>query len=229
MPTIQGKARIEDWFTLIATRIARLNPDDTPAGCSVRPRTRAPIRRRGPSSSRRRGAKIMGKATMARSSSLRIRADLRRGVPAAASRERPVDLVHLSHQTMGDAALEREVLGLLARQISPFSGRLDARGRDERRRVAHALKGACLNVGAFRLATGGRSSGERPALVEALGGFETEMTVAGRFRRRSPAPLSHRLADRPGRGPRTHRLTIFRGSFYRTVPDRARRRPTPVR
>jgi HPt (histidine-containing phosphotransfer) domain-containing protein len=117
---------------------------------------------------------------MTRSSSLRIQ-PIFDEAPAAASRERPVDLVHLSHQTMGDEALECEILGLLARQISTFSGRLATAGAEERRRVAHALKGACLNVGAFRLATAAEALECDPNSSSALGGFEAEMTVAADF------------------------------------------------
>lgn len=119
---------------------------------------------------------------MARTSSLRrepvFSADL--SAPTR-SHERPVDLVHLSHQTMGDGALEREVLGLLARQISSFTGRLEASGPAERLRVAHALKGASLNVGAFRLARNAEALERAPSCAEALAGFEREMAVAAAF------------------------------------------------
>lgn len=103
------------------------------------------------------------------------------GLPAASSHERPVDLVHLSHQTMGDAALEREVLGLLARQIASLSHRLDHAHAEERRRMAHAMKGACLNVGAFRLARAAEAFETDPEGSNALGGFQAEMAVASGF------------------------------------------------
>ncbi|KQT53269.1 hypothetical protein ASG43_18790 [Aureimonas sp. Leaf454] len=118
---------------------------------------------------------------MPRSSSLRIEPIFAPDIPAVASRERPVDLVHLSHQTMGDAALEREVLGLLGRQLNAVSGRLDGAELDERHRVAHALKGACLNVGAFRLARAAEALESHPASIEALRGFETEMRTTALF------------------------------------------------
>lgn len=82
---------------------------------------------------------------------------------------------------MGDLALEREVLGLLARQISGFSGRLERAETEERRRVAHALRGACLNVGAFRLATAAKRLEDDPGSASAFDGFEREMTVTAAF------------------------------------------------
>lgn len=82
---------------------------------------------------------------------------------------------------MGDTALEREVLGLLARQIGSFSGRLEKAAQPERLRVAHALKGAALNVGAFRLARAAEALEHFPSSDEALAGFEAEMVVTSDF------------------------------------------------
>lgn len=117
---------------------------------------------------------------MARTSSLR-REPAFPAVAVTSSHERPVDLVHLSHQTMGDTGLEREVLGLLARQIATFSGRLESATDPERARVAHALKGGALNLGAFRLARAAEALEHAPASAEALAGFERELMVTGDF------------------------------------------------
>lgn len=66
---------------------------------------------------------------------------------------RPVDLVHLSKQTMGDRDLEREVLFLFASQASTYLVQAgDAASREEVIRVAHTIKGAARSIGAGDLA-----------------------------------------------------------------------------
>lgn len=68
------------------------------------------------------------------------------------SRRRPVDLVHLARQTMGDRALETEVLGLMLRQIESLRAAFPSAGMDRRVQIAHAMSGAARNLGAFPLA-----------------------------------------------------------------------------
>jgi HPt (histidine-containing phosphotransfer) domain-containing protein len=67
--------------------------------------------------------------------------------------ERPIDLVHLARQTLGDPELEREVLGLFVVQARAVIGMLGEAG-DQRRRMelAHTLKGSARSVGAWRVA-----------------------------------------------------------------------------
>ncbi len=64
-----------------------------------------------------------------------------------------IDRRHLARYTLGNAALEREVLGLFIDQIpktlSQFDGAEDDAGRI---RAAHTLKGSARAVGAQRLA-----------------------------------------------------------------------------
>jgi len=66
---------------------------------------------------------------------------------------RPVDLVHLSRQTLGDRDLEREVLTLFERQSITMIQRLKhattARTWAE---AAHTLKGSARGIGAFAVA-----------------------------------------------------------------------------
>lgn len=64
---------------------------------------------------------------------------------------RPIDLEHLSRQTMGDRALEQEVLALFSRQLGAMRDGMAKADADERRRLAHALKGSARGVGAFAL------------------------------------------------------------------------------
>ena len=65
---------------------------------------------------------------------------------------RPIDLVHLGRQTMGDRALEEEILKLFARQALSMRDDLMTATGTARLRLAHTLKGSALSVGAFVLA-----------------------------------------------------------------------------
>ena len=66
-----------------------------------------------------------------------------------------VDLVHLSHQTLGDNALERELLSLFDRQAAQFAQRLAGAARPGesgwRADLAHSLKGSSRVIGAFEV------------------------------------------------------------------------------
>lgn len=66
---------------------------------------------------------------------------------------RPVDLAQLTNQTMGDRALEREVLDLFVKQALMVRDRLPDADAEERRRLAHTLKGSARSIGAFAIAT----------------------------------------------------------------------------
>lgn len=65
---------------------------------------------------------------------------------------RPLDLDHLSRQTMGERALEQEVLAMFSRQLGTIRTTIGAADDRERARLAHALKGSARAVGAFALA-----------------------------------------------------------------------------
>jgi HPt (histidine-containing phosphotransfer) domain-containing protein len=70
--------------------------------------------------------------------------------------ERPIDLVHLSRQSLGDRALERELLQLFDRQAEQIIARLDSEigsgDRRWRRDLSHTLAGSAKAVGALRVA-----------------------------------------------------------------------------
>ena len=68
--------------------------------------------------------------------------------------ERPIiDHDHLARYTLGDRALEREVLKLFVDQIPRTLEELDTAENDaDRVRAAHTLKGSAWAVGAARLA-----------------------------------------------------------------------------
>lgn len=68
------------------------------------------------------------------------------------SRARLIDLEHLARQTMGDRALEQEVLAMFSHHIGTVRDGIAAADEAERRRLAHTLKGSARGVGAFTLA-----------------------------------------------------------------------------
>lgn len=65
---------------------------------------------------------------------------------------RPIDLVHLARQTMGDRALETEILAMFAKQMSSARFAMSNGNADERKRLAHTIKGTARSVGAFTVA-----------------------------------------------------------------------------
>lgn len=65
----------------------------------------------------------------------------------------PVDLVHLSRQTLGDRELEKEVLGLFVNQSTLYLKRLQAsKSIKERKSVAHTILGSARGLGAWQVA-----------------------------------------------------------------------------
>ena len=97
------------------------------------------------------------------------------------SRHRPIDLVYLTRQTLGDRGLEREILGLMRRQISISADRLERDANPDLRQIAHALKGAARNIGAFALSDAAERLERAPGSAVALAALEIEMHRASRF------------------------------------------------
>lgn len=60
----------------------------------------------------------------------------------------PIDLTHLRRMTLGDAALEREVLTMFSEQASRLAKSLAAMPADASA-LAHTLKGSARAIGAF--------------------------------------------------------------------------------
>ena len=101
-----------------------------------------------------------------------------------------LDLVHLSRQTLGDRALEMELLELFERQATSALSRLTglgAAGGVAGADVAHMLKGSARAVGAFGVArtagdleevlrTGGSPTRQQDALARSIG--EARETIA---------------------------------------------------
>jgi len=66
---------------------------------------------------------------------------------------RPIDMDHLSRQTLGDPGLELEVLRLFDEMSHVYYGRLEVSTTvEDLLRNLHTLKGAAAGIGAFGLA-----------------------------------------------------------------------------
>jgi HPt (histidine-containing phosphotransfer) domain-containing protein len=66
---------------------------------------------------------------------------------------RPIDLVHLAKQTLGDHGLECEVLRLFDTMVQRYFARVElSTNIDELRVHLHSLKGAATGVGAWSIA-----------------------------------------------------------------------------
>jgi HPt (histidine-containing phosphotransfer) domain-containing protein len=74
------------------------------------------------------------------------------GSAAPRNRHRPVDLAHLSQQTLGDRGLEQEVLQLFVQQALSVRDQIVEAAKAERLQLAHGLKGSARGVGAFAVA-----------------------------------------------------------------------------
>jgi len=71
--------------------------------------------------------------------------------PPLAPDDGPIDIVHLRRMTLGDAALEREVLTMFSAQASRLAKALAAMPTDAPA-LAHTLKGSARAIGAFAVA-----------------------------------------------------------------------------
>lgn len=69
-----------------------------------------------------------------------------------AGRDNPINLAHLSAMTLGDEALQKELLELFMAQVPEYLGKAqNCQNKEEVARVAHTIKGAARGVGAFAL------------------------------------------------------------------------------
>ncbi len=76
-----------------------------------------------------------------------------RGDAARKSCSRPIDLVHLSRYTLGERALEREVLELFCTQSFLYLEQLRLSPTDlDWKSAAHTIKGSARAVGAWQVA-----------------------------------------------------------------------------
>ncbi len=111
-------------------------------------------------------------------------------------RDMPVDLAHLRRYTLGDKALEAEVLDLFLAQLPETIASLRAAATErDWKMAAHALKGSSRAVGAWRIAGLAQEAealvrGAQPAACsEAISKLEAAASEATMFVRET--------ADRP--------------------------------
>ncbi len=99
-----------------------------------------------------------------------------------AAREAPLDLVHLTRQTLGDANLEREVLSLFASQSRLYVERMtNAKTGEARRMAAHTILGSARSVGAWRVAAAAKKcSHDRQSRID-LGELANEVAFVRAF------------------------------------------------
>ena len=81
---------------------------------------------------------------------------------------RPIDFEHLARQTMGDKALELEVLQMFARQARESMKELAGAQGSARAALAHRLKGSARAVGADVVAEAAEALEEKPGDAAAL-------------------------------------------------------------
>jgi len=87
---------------------------------------------------------------------------------------KPVDLVHLSNQTMGDRALENEILEIFLTHAHDYIDEWkNSKNSQSRTRAAHTLKGGAKGIGAWDLAEMAHSA-EAPGF-KAIGELEAEI------------------------------------------------------
>jgi HPt (histidine-containing phosphotransfer) domain-containing protein len=90
--------------------------------------------------------------------------------------ERSIDVEHLARMTLGDRALEREVLGLFVRQAEMLRTRMETATVEVIGAAAHTLKGSATGIGAVAIA---RASADIEAAVEACDHRHLQTAMAG--------------------------------------------------
>ena len=120
-----------------------------------------------------------------------VRRDLDRTVP-----ERPIDLVHLARQSLGDRALETDLLSLFERQagqiMSQIKGADAATDRKCLGDLAHTLKGSARAVGAVGVAAAARAYEDALAAGDARQAVDKLDAAVGHAR----AAIADLLTDR---------------------------------
>ncbi|SIQ13526.1 HPt (histidine-containing phosphotransfer) domain-containing protein [Rhizobium sp. RU20A] len=97
------------------------------------------------------------------------------------SQARPIDLVHLANQTMGDKALEIEVLQMFSRQSRQLMKDIAGADTEGRKSASHRLKGASLAVGAHAVARAAEAIENDPATDSHLAELSVAVLEAEHF------------------------------------------------
>lgn len=96
---------------------------------------------------------------------------------------RPIDLVHLARQTLGDRALECEVLRMFDSQLSVYFARVrETRDPEALAMGLHTLRGASLGIGAT-------------VLVQAVREAETELAKTGQVQSETRDDMAIAVAE----------------------------------
>ncbi len=83
----------------------------------------------------------------------------------------PIDRDHLQRATLGDSALQRELLAMFQTQLAEARTRLAGADAAERSRIAHAIKGAARGLGAFEIADWAAKIERNPGQERLVGEF----------------------------------------------------------
>lgn len=97
------------------------------------------------------------------------------------SNGRPIDLIHLARQTMGDKVLELEVLQMFARQARESMKEIAGSEGAARAAVAHRLKGSAQSVGATAVSKAAEALEKNPANAIALASVTAAVVEAENF------------------------------------------------
>jgi len=125
---------------------------------------------------------------------LAARPELSAGAGVEEGRDLILDEDHLVRMTLGDRALEREVLEIFVRQNTLMLGRIADAGPARLAEAAHTLSGSARGIGAWRMAQAAerleRASGEvgEQSLLGAIADLEVASHEAG-------AAIAARLAS----------------------------------
>lgn len=108
----------------------------------------------------------------------------------------PIDLDHLERQTLGDAALRREVLSIFVREMQTARTRLADPRASGRGELAHRIKGAARGIGADPVAVSAAALEAEPGRIDLAAALLERMQEAVRFIVESGLHVSE--ASRPG-------------------------------
>ncbi|MEM9733225.1 MAG: Hpt domain-containing protein [Pseudomonadota bacterium] len=93
-----------------------------------------------------------------------------------------MDLVHLSRQSLGDKALEQEILSLFRCQSRLYLERLEcAANMSERRLAAHTILGSARGIGAHVVAEAAEAVEQAGCTNVDLTALKTAIAQANRF------------------------------------------------
>jgi HPt (histidine-containing phosphotransfer) domain-containing protein len=90
------------------------------------------------------------------------------GESCSPSGRKPIDLLHLGRQTLGDRALEQEVLGMFVQQLNTLDDKLAKVSIPDRLALLHTVKGTAASVGAFAIAECAAKMEDAPSSEELI-------------------------------------------------------------